>query len=154
MTFEQQCPCGSKKSYIECCMPIIQGTSIAKTAVQLMRSRYTAFSINNDEYLLASWANETRPEQLNTDKDPIKWIGLEILEKEQGSAQDNKGTVSFLATFIVSDRLCHLQEKSRFLKEDGAWFYLDGIPESSAKKIARNSPCPCGSGKKFKRCCL
>jgi len=154
MSEQQQCPCGSKKTYVECCMPVLESTARAETAEQLMRSRYTAFSKMNNEYLLASWAAKTRPKQLDTDETPVKWINLEILDTEQGTAQDANGTVSFIASFIVSGHLCHLQEKSSFIKEDDTWFYLDGIPESSTKKIPRNSSCPCGSGKKFKRCCL
>lgn len=154
MNKQEQCPCGSKNLFPECCMPIIQGNGRAETAEQLMRSRYTAFSKKENEYLLASWAKETRPKQLDTDEVPIKWIGLEILDTEEGSSEDNSGTVSFIASFIVSGHLCHLQEKSRFTKKDDVWFYLDGIPKSTTTKIARNAPCPCGSGKKFKRCCL
>ena len=154
MSNQELCPCGSKKLFTECCMPIVQGSSKAETAEQLMRSRYTAFSRNNNEYLLASWARKTRPKQLDTDEAPVKWIGLEVLETAEGSAQDDSGTVNFIASFIVAGNLCHLQEKSRFTKEDGVWFYLDGVPKSSTAKIARNSLCPCDSGKKFKRCCL
>ena len=115
---QEQCPCGSKKLFPECCMPIIQGNGMAETAEQLMRSRYTAFSKKENEYLLASWAKETRPKQLDTDEVPIKWIGLEVLDTEEGSSEDNSGTVSFIASFIVSGHLCHLQEKSRFTKKD------------------------------------
>jgi SEC-C motif domain protein len=154
MSDQQQCHCGSKELLTECCLPIIRGEKKAETAEQLMRSRYTAFDRQNNEYLLSSWAKETRPKQLDIDEVPVKWIGLEVLETEEGSAQDDSGTVGFIATFIVSGHLCHLREKSRFLKEDGLWYYLDGVPKSSTTKIARNSPCPCGSGKKFKRCCL
>ena len=154
MSTQHHCPCGSEKRFTECCKPIMRGTSRADTAEQLMRSRYTAFSKTDNEYLLASWARKTRPKQLDTDEAPVKWIGLEVLETEEGSVTDSSGTVSFIASFIVSGHLCHLQEKSRFIKEEDVWFYLDGVPQSSTTKIARNSPCPCGSGKKFKRCCL
>ena len=154
MSTEDQCPCGNEKSYSECCMPIVQGRRMAETAEQLMRSRYTAFCKEDNEYLLASWATETRPKQLDNDEVPVKWISLEVLGTEEGAPQDHSGTVNFIASFIVSGHLCHLQEKSRFTKEDGVWFYLDGVPESTTAKIARNSLCPCGSGKKFKRCCL
>jgi len=154
MSEQQPCPCGSSKTFTECCMPILQGSVRAETAEQLMRSRYTAFSEMDNEYLLASWAVKTRPEQLDNDETGVNWIKLEITETEQGTAQDNSGTVSFIASFIASGHLCQMQEKSRFIKEDNTWFYLDGIPKSSTKKIARNSLCPCGSGKKFKRCCL
>ena len=151
---DEQCPCCSKKNYAECCGPLLHGKTRAKTAEQLMRSRYTAFSKKDNDYLLASWATTTRPQELDTDDTSIRWIGLEILETEKGGEQDDSGTVQFAARFIVSSRLCCLREKSRFIKEDDNWFYVDGIPESTTEKIARNSPCPCGSGKKFKRCCL
>jgi SEC-C motif-containing protein len=154
MSEQLPCPCGSNKIFAECCMPILQGSIKAETAEQLMRSRYTAFSEMDNEYLLASWAVKTRPEQLDTDEAKVKWIKLEITETEQGAAKDSSGTVSFIASFIASGHLCKMQEKSRFIKEEDMWFYLDGIPKSSTKKIARNSLCPCGSEKKFKRCCL
>ncbi len=154
MKSQQLCPCGSEKILQECCLPLIEDTIKAETAEQLMRSRYTAFSEKNDKYLLTSWAEKTRPAQLDTDEAPVKWIGLEILSTELGESKDTNGIVEFIASFIVSGHLCRLQEKSRFIKEGGAWFYLDGTPESTTEKIARNSPCPCGSGKKFKRCCL
>jgi len=151
---DEQCPCCSEKTYATCCKPLLQGKAKAKTAEQLMRSRYTAFSKKANDYLLASWAVKTRPQALDTDETPINWIGLEILETEKGSEQDDIGTVQFVASFIVSSRLCKLKEKSHFIKEDDSWFYVDGEPESTTEKIARNAPCPCGSGKKFKRCCL
>lgn len=151
---DKQCPCGSGTPLSQCCLPFITGTDKAATAEQLMRSRYTAFSREDNAYLLKTWAAKTRPEQLDTGETPVNWIKLEILSHEKGMEQDSEGTVHFIAHFIVTDRLCSLEETSRFVKENGAWLYLDGIPNSSTTKIARNSPCPCGSGKKFKRCCL
>lgn len=154
MSSEKQCPCGSNSPFSICCAPILEDHAKAETAEQLMRSRYTAFTMDENAYLLASWAKETRPERMDTKETPVQWIGLEVESTEEGGKTDDKGTVCFIARFIVTSRLCHLREKSRFVKEDNKWFYLDGIPESSTEKIARNAPCPCGSEKKFKRCCL
>lgn len=119
-----------------------------------MRSRYTAFTMQENDYLLQSWAQETRPETLDSEEGAVRWIGLQVEETEKGGEGDDTGTVCFTATFIVSTHLCQLHEKSNFIKKDNQWFYLDGIPESTTKKITRNAKCPCGSGKKFKRCCI
>lgn len=154
MSSEKQCPCGSKIPFAICCEPILKNHAKAKTAEQLMRSRYTAFTMDENTYLLTSWAKETRPEKMDTKETPVQWLGLEVASTEDGGETDDKGTVDFIAHFIVTSRFCHLREKSRFVKEDNKWFYLDGVSESSTEKIPRNAPCPCGSEKKFKRCCL
>lgn len=149
----QQCPCCSTKLFSGCCGPVIQDQSRAKTAEQLMRSRYTAFTQANNEYLMNSWAMETRPQEISTEDDAIQWLGLEVLECENGSANDREGFVRFTARFLSSGHLCCLHESSHFIKEDGLWYYLDGETQSDRAKVGRNAPCPCGSGKKFKRCC-
>lgn len=154
MSSEKLCPCGSKAPFSKCCSPILEDHTKAQTAEQLMRSRYTAFTMDDNAYLLTSWARDTRPKEMDTKETPVQWIGLEIESTEMGEKTDDKGSVTFIAHFIATSRLCHLREKSRFIKEDDRWFYVDGIPESSTEKIARNAPCPCGSGNKFKRCCL
>ncbi len=154
MKSEKLCPCGSNIPFSTCCKPIFADHAKAKTAEQLMRSRYTAFTMDENAYLLSSWAKETRPEKMDTKETPVQWIGLDVESSEKGEITDSEGTVTFIAHFIVTSRLCHLREKSRFIKEDNKWFYLDGVPDSSIEKIARNGLCPCGSGKKFKRCCL
>ncbi|MGE4560981.1 MAG: YchJ family metal-binding protein, partial [Desulfobulbus sp.] len=94
------------------------------------------------------------------------WCGLEILGTEQGQADDREGLVEFRATALADERLIVLRERSRFVREQGAWRYVDGefieeeqpvaaVPSSpaKAKKVGRNDPCPCGSGRKFKKCC-
>lgn len=151
---KEPCPCGSNRPLSQCCLPIITGTSKAATAEQLMRSRYTAFCREENGYLLQTWARKTRPEQLNTSETPVNWIKLEIISHEKGLEEDDDGTVHFIAHFIATDRLCSLEETSRFIKENDAWYYLDGVANSSTTKIPRNAECPCGSHKKFKRCCL
>ena len=148
------CPCGSNTSFTECCARILKDHSLAKTAEQLMRSRYTAFTLKDNTYLLKSWAKESRPEHLNVEEAPVQWLDLKVENSKEGQEQDSTGTVTFTARFISSGHLCHLREESRFVREENKWFYLDGTPESSTAKISRNGKCPCGSGKKYKRCCL
>ncbi len=118
-----------------------------------MRSRYTAFTLGNNDFLKKSWARETRPGEINSDDKAIRWLDLQIERCEGGTKDSSKGTVSFTARFMGGGHLCYLHEKSSFIKKDGLWFYLDGETESTTEKIGRNRPCPCGSGKKHKRCC-
>ncbi|MBU1140351.1 MAG: SEC-C domain-containing protein, partial [Proteobacteria bacterium] len=111
-------------------------------------------TIVKNEYLTKSWAPETRPENLDIDDDTIQWLGLTIEECEQGRTEDEKGTVTFTARFLSSGHLCQLHEKSRFVQRDGLWYYLDGETQSTTAKVGRNAPCPCGSEKKYKKCCF
>jgi len=150
---EKKCPCCSGKLFDNCCAPIIKNQRKAETAEQLMRSRYTAFTLADNEYLANSWAPETRPKEINTEDDAIQWIGLDVEEYEKGGPEDEDGTVTFTAGFLSSGHLCHLHEKSRFVKHEGLWFYLDGKTESKTHKMGRNEMCPCGSEKKYKKCC-
>ncbi|HIP37798.1 MAG TPA: hypothetical protein EYG88_00105 [Desulfocapsa sulfexigens] len=153
MSNEKPCPCGRDTSIDKCCAPIIENQDKAETAEQLMRSRYTAFTLANEDYIMESWAPETRPEEVDVDDDAIQWIGLEIEECEKGGVDDEDGSVTFTASFLSSGKLCHLHEKSRFVKHNGLWYYLDGETGSETKKVGRNELCPCGSGKKYKTCC-
>jgi SEC-C motif domain protein len=153
MKKEGKCPCNSNKQFVDCCEPILQNLGNAKTAEQLMRSRYTAFTLADNEYLMKSWAAETRPEDIHAEDDRIQWLKLQVEECEQGGLEDKTGIVTFTASFLSSGHLCKLHEKSNFIKEKDTWYYLDGKSESDTSKVGRNAPCPCGSGKKYKRCC-
>jgi len=148
-----KCPCCSEKLFKDCCKPVIEDHSKAVTAEQLMRSRYTAFTLSDNQYLMDSWAAETRPESAQIEDSGIQWLTLEVLNCEKGGEKDSDGLVNFSARFLSSGHLCSLHEKSSFIKEDGLWYYLDGETRSDTAKIGRNAPCPCGSGKKYKRCC-
>ena len=119
-----------------------------------MRSRYSAFVVKDSEYLLTSWCPSTRPAEIDLESDPVEWVGLTI-EASCGGESDPQGEVTFRARFTHQGEMGELHEKSRFVHEDGAWFYLDGeqLPSGKMEKVGRNSPCPCGSGKKYKRCC-
>jgi SEC-C motif domain protein len=154
MTNKTSCPCGSGKTFTDCCEVVLDDHSKALTALQLMRSRYTAYTLARNEYLKESWAPETRPEELDVEDSTIQWLGLDIEGYDQGEQADTEGTVTFTARFLSSGHHCKLQEQSRFIKRDNFWYYLDGKNNSSTRKTGRNEPCPCGSGKKFKKCCL
>ena len=151
----QTCPCGSGQAYIACCGPLHARASTASSAEHLMRSRYSAYVLEDWDYLLYSWHSRTRPswQSLQRGGHP-DWTGLEILAVSMGTDSD-EAFVEFRARYRDGDRLANLWETSRFLREDGQWRYLDGQlhPSAESAQPGRNDPCPCGSGRKFKRCC-
>lgn len=123
------CPCGcagvTAKPLAACCGRYLDGGEPAPTAEALMRSRYTAYTILNEEYLLATWHASTRPERLGLmDEAPTKWLGLEVKRHEQSDA--DHAVVEFVARYKVNGRAHRLHEISRFVREDGRWYYLDG----------------------------
>ena len=122
----RRCPCGTGLTYAECCGRLHDGTATAGTAEQLMRSRYSAFAVGDAAYLLDTWHPRTRPRTLELDP-AVRWTGLEIVATTAGSMLDREGTVEFEAAYVV-DRAAGVQrERSRFVREDGRWFYLDGV---------------------------
>ncbi|MGW9631265.1 YchJ family protein [Agromyces sp. NPDC055520] len=124
---EERCPCGSGEVYGACCGPLLSGDSQAPTAVRLMRSRYTAFAVGDAEYLRATWHRETRPSDRDLDLDAdTTWLALEIVATERGGPFDRDGAVEFRATFRADGERGVLHERSRFRREGGRWFYLDG----------------------------
>ena len=153
------CPCDSGSAYAACCKTYCEGDLPAPSAEALMRSRYTAFAMKNIAYLKKTWHQDTRPAEFDLDdQEVITWSGLEILATEQGRQGDQQGTVEFVAHFRANGQRHQLHEKSRFVHQAGQWYYLDGEVQKPQplrqQKTGRNTPCPCGSGKKFKRCCL
>jgi SEC-C motif domain protein len=158
MTDSTNCPCGSKIQYAKCCGAVISGRQKADTAEALMRSRYSAYVIGDIAYVLKTWHPSTRPQVLDADTLP-KWYKLEILRTEKGQVDDDNGIVEFKA-YAFSQRKSHiLHEVSSFVKEKGHWQYVSGdgnetfTEEEGRAKVGRNSPCPCASGKKYKKCC-
>ncbi|WP_026127825.1 YchJ family protein [Nocardiopsis lucentensis] len=121
------CPCGREAAYQDCCGRLHTGTASAATAEDLMRSRYSAFAVGDEAYLLRSWHPDTRPERL--DLDPrTRWIGLEILGATGGTPFHTEGTVEFRAVYRERGREGELREHSRFTRHEGAWVYLDALP--------------------------
>jgi SEC-C motif-containing protein len=148
------CPCGSGRHYGRCCGPLHQGADAA-TAEALMRSRYCAYALGLADYLAHSWHPDTRP---NTPiEGNVKWAGLAIVSTDRGGPDTTEGEVAFCARYLDGERLESLCERSRFIRYEGRWVYLDGLPgdtdPAAGRRIGRNEPCPCGSGAKFKRCC-
>jgi SEC-C motif-containing protein len=118
------CPCGSGQEFAACCGRFIVDNETAATAAALMRSRYTAYALGNEPYLLNTWHVSTRPTSLNLGEQPApQWIGLKILRHEP--LDDTHAIVEFVARYKVNGRAFRLQETSRFLKENGRWFYVD-----------------------------
>ena len=125
------CPCGrldQRRRHIalaDCCGRYLENFADcpAPDAEHLMRSRYTAFVLGRVEYLLATWHPAYRPLELTLEP-AIKWLGLEV--KTHRILADDRSEVAFVARSALHGRATRLQENSRFLREDGRWFYLNG----------------------------
>jgi len=124
------CPCGLPHSYEECCERYTCGNIPAPTAEALMRSRYSAYTLAQEPYLLATWHPSTRPAALNFNTGPQpKWLGLQVKRHQQ--TDDSHADVEFIARYKIGGRAYRLHETSRFVREEGQWYYLDGdIKES------------------------
>ena len=121
-----ECPCGSGKSYNQCCRLYHDGKA-APTAESLMRSRYTAYVLRNGAYLHRSWHPTTRPNKKSLlQLTPTDWQGLTVVRTEQGSEQDANGIVEFIAHYQEAGIAQQLHETSRFVREAGKWYYVDG----------------------------
>lgn len=121
-----ECPCGSGKSYNQCCRLYHDGKA-APTAESLMRSRYTAYVLRNGAYLHRSWHPTTRPNKKSLlQLTPTDWQGLTIVRTEQGSEQDTNGIVEFIAHYQEAGIAQQLHETSRFVREAGKWYYVNG----------------------------
>lgn len=153
------CPCGSKRTYTECCQPYIQGKH-APTAEALMRSRYTAYTLRDVQYLIKTThpgqQERVTQQKIYQQSTSTLWQKLEVVNTKRGIASDVTGIVEFRASFKESpsgpEKVHH--ECSSFAKKDGRWYFV--FPKMAlikTKTVGRNDLCPCGSGKKFKKCC-
>jgi len=157
------CPCGSTIGYEECCGPLIKGERQAATAEQLMRSRYSAYVLKEVDYLRWSLHPDHRSdfneETTRAWAERSEWQTLEIRGTVGGGPEDSEGEVEFIATFTDNGTKHEHHEMSSFRKESGTWYLVDGkvMPPKQVvrtePKTGRNDPCPCDSGKKFKKCC-
>jgi SEC-C motif-containing protein len=158
---EMPCPCGSGRPFDHCCGPYLAGTAAAPTAEALMRSRYTAYVRQQIDYLMATHDPET---VAGIDRASIArwarestWLGLEVLAATGGGPGDAVGTVEFAARWREGDQEHTHREHSTFRRLHGRWVYVAGtrpkpIPFRAEAKPRPNEQCPCGSGKKYKRC--
>jgi len=127
------CPCGTGRSYSACCGALhaahAAGRGLtAATPEALMRSRYAAFALDQRAYLLATWHPSTRPAALEPPEPGLKWLGLTV--KRATMHDDEHGSVEFVARSKLAGRAHRLHETSRFVRDDGEWFYLDGDLEN------------------------
>jgi SEC-C motif domain protein len=132
------CPCGSQEPFLTCCEVYLAGTAVAPTAEALMRSRYAAYCKGNVDYLIATLHPKSRKKDdrasISQSMKNTRWIGLKILKTQKGQIQDRRGVVEFVARYqpVQSKGLPmmgivnQLHERSRFVKEGGQWFYVDG----------------------------
>jgi len=120
------CPCGLPRPYADCCGRYHAGPLHlqAPDAEALMRSRYSGFVQGLADYLLATWHASTRPALLEADPPGLRWLGLDVRRHEVQDA--DHATVEFVARSKLGGRAQRLQETSRFVREQGRWFYVDG----------------------------
>jgi len=159
----EMCPCGSGKSYMDCCEPFITKKKLPDTAEKLMRSRYTAYVKVQIDYILES-THPNHRKDIN-EKDTRRWAQksvwdyLEIIKTENGTSEDTTGLVEFIAHYQLKGKIHVYHESATFEKLNDQWFFKEGKPVlpkqviRNEPKIGRNDPCSCGSGKKYKKCC-
>lgn len=161
---ETTCPCGSGDPLATCCLPVIKGERSAATAADLMRSRYTAFTIGEVDYIATSHHPETRDsvdrDEVQTWSKESEWLGLEIFDTEAGGTDDDDGVVVFTARYRYQGHVHDHVERALFRRDGSEWKFYDAEEPQRQEtirregdKIGRNDPCPCGSGRKYKKCC-
>ena len=127
------CPCGSEKESSNCCTPLINGITEAKTAEELMRSRYTAFTRADINYLVrtqlpsAGLRKEKERKKLKKWAQSVEWLYLSVMKVIDGGENDETGKVIFRAFYIQNEEYENIYEESLFEKIEGKWFYIDGI---------------------------
>jgi Uncharacterized protein conserved in bacteria len=121
------CYCHSGEYVSNCCEPFISGKTVPKTALQLMRSRYSAYTLNKIDYIKSTMTGPALHKFHLTNReqktDSIQWTGLTILSH---SEKIDNGWVTFIANYIHNDLPQQLHEKSLFKKVNNKWFYYDG----------------------------
>lgn len=125
ITDASRCPCGSGDVFGGCCAPILRSEVIAPTAERLMRSRYSAFVVGDVAHLRATWHASTRPAEIEVEPD-LHWRRLVVLDREAGGPFDREGVVEFSAHWVQHGERGALRERSRFVREERRWLYVDG----------------------------
>ncbi len=148
------CYCGNTTPYSDCCQPNHNDHHKAKTPEQLMRARYSAHVVGLVDFVINTYHPSCKAEserEAIADSVQSDWQRLEVVNTQVGSYSD-EGFVHFKAYFKQDGEEHCLEERSRFLRENGLWYYIDGVfPQQT--KVGRIDPCTCGSGKKYKKCC-
>lgn len=157
-----ECPCQSQKTFEKCCGRFIVNGEFPETAEELMRARYTAYTRVDMAFVEKTHDPKTKKDiNMDSNRDwaeSTDWRGLEIVETKDGSPDDDRGFVEFIARYDGGDGIEEHHELSEFNRRQGRWYYTDSKNPAvktvvNENKVGRNDPCPCGSGKKFKKCC-
>ena len=124
------CPCGrvvgtKPLAFAACCARYLDhfNAAPAPDAESLMRSRYSAFVLNRNDYLKATWHASNRPADVSQD-DATKWLGLEV--RRHSVVDADHPQVEFVARYRTAGRGARIHERSRFVREAGRWYYVDG----------------------------
>jgi SEC-C motif-containing protein len=157
---DQPCPCGSGKLFGDCCEPVISGQRLAATAEQLMRARFTAHVTHDALFLHRTYRPTSGQKFVEDPSAPtLQWKKLVVHAHEPGANPDT-AFVSFTAYGEEQGIEQVLEEKAEFVRQHGALIYTRAVREgpvpykAAVPKPGRNDPCPCGSGRKYKQCCL
>lgn len=164
MNSQEPCPCSSELTYGDCCELVHNNLNAADDPESVMRARYSAYVLGNIPFLKASLIANERD---NFDEDAAKewakdsnWIKLDVVASDPPKPNASTGQVEFQAYFEQGDETLVHHEIASFKKVEGCWYYVDGVMPAaetivrSAPKVGRNDPCVCGSGKKYKKCCM
>ena len=148
------CYCGSENSFEQCCQPIINGSMKAHTAEQLMRSRFSAYCIEDNQYIHNTYAESKRAGNSVREIASFSSLADFILLKVHSHHQEkDTAKVHFSATYLCDGYACELEEVSNFIIEHDHWRYVDGeLTPHPEIKLGRNDLCPCGGNKKYKKC--
>jgi SEC-C motif-containing protein len=156
----QYCPCGTHRAYLDCCGIFISHQKLPATPEELMRSRYTAYNLGHIDYIADTMRSPAADDfDIEASREwarKIKWTGLKVVKATQNAAT---GFVEFFAYYYHDNKKCVLHEYSEFNCENGKWYYVNGTQPNKQmhsdllEKIGRNDVCPCGSKKKYKKCC-
>jgi len=156
------CICGIGDSTETHCLPIIRGEKKAETAEELMRARYSAYALGEVDFILKSHTADAGKDVDRKSTEAwskhSKWQGLEIVSTEAGGPNDETGVVEFVARYKVKNIAIEHRERAKFEKQNGKWLFAEGEQivgppvKHEGPRVGRNDPCPCGSGKKYKKC--
>ncbi len=156
------CPCGTGKKLAQCCGPFIQGKKLPETPELLMRARYTAYVNAEIDYILGTQDPKTSGdvdrESTESWSKKSEWLGFELIDTAMGEDGET-GTVDFIARYRLKGEEYAHHEQASFRRDETRWLFVDSKMadhetfKRAEKKVGRNDPCPCGSGKKYKKCC-
>lgn len=152
------CPCGTRRKFGACCALYINGTP-APDAQTLMRSRYTAYVVGALDHVAATHAPEVRDDFNRAEAERLARVcQFQELEIRKVVENGHSAQIDFLIRFRRDNKDMMQVELADFRREDGRWLYAGGklssqVSQRTVTRVGRNDPCPCGSGKKAKKCC-